>query len=223
MAHGTVTKESVVYNGYTYTRWPDSPNWADRVYYRRGGGCGYLHRDIYRAHHGPIPEGMVVHHKDHNPLNNDPANLALAHLPEHTAYHSLERFADSEYRAVALEHLERIRPLTVAWHRSEEGREWHRQHGIEAYAKREPQRFTCEQCGAEYESLNRGKGTRFCSNKCSSAWRRASGLDDVDRNCAACGESFRVNKYSKQRCCSRVCSQQLRSTTRKAAGVQPHG
>lgn len=223
MAHGAVTSESVVYNGYTYTRWPDSSNWADRVYYRRGGGKGYLHRDIYTDNHGPIPEGMGVHHLDHNPLNNDPGNLGLMDLREHTRYHSFERFELPEYRANNLEHMDRIRPLTVAWHRSDEGREWHRQHGIEAYAKREPQRFTCEQCGAEYESLNRGDGTRFCSNKCKSAWRRASGVDDVDRDCAACGESFRASKYSKQRCCSRTCAQKLRATGRKATGVQPHG
>lgn len=224
MGHDTKPrKESVKYNGYTYTRWPDSPNWADRVYYRRGGGQGYLHRDIYRDHHGEIPEGAVVHHKDHDPLNNDPANLALVDLGEHTSYHSTERFKCSDHRAKNYEHMETIRPLTVAWHRSEEGRAWHSEHGRKAYAARERLTFECRQCGKPYETLNRGDGTRFCSNNCRSAWRRASGVDDVDRSCEWCGAVFRTNKYGKTRFCGRSCAQRFRAATRAASCVQPDG
>ena len=40
---------------------------------------GYLaHRIIWEMHHGPIPDGMVVDHKDCNPFNNKIDNLRLA-------------------------------------------------------------------------------------------------------------------------------------------------
>lgn len=34
-----------------------------------------------------IPAGYVVHHCDHNPLNNDFSNLVMLTMPEHTALH----------------------------------------------------------------------------------------------------------------------------------------
>ncbi|NDB08618.1 MAG: HNH endonuclease [Actinobacteria bacterium] len=34
-----------------------------------GGRCA--HRVIYERHHGPIPAGWVVHHRDGDPGNND--------------------------------------------------------------------------------------------------------------------------------------------------------
>lgn len=37
----------------------------------------YLHRIIYEAHYGKIPENMVVDHIDRNPENNDITNLRL--------------------------------------------------------------------------------------------------------------------------------------------------
>ena len=37
----------------------------------------YLHRIIYEAHFGKIPENLVVDHIDHNPENNDISNLRL--------------------------------------------------------------------------------------------------------------------------------------------------
>jgi endogenous inhibitor of DNA gyrase (YacG/DUF329 family) len=70
----------------------------------------------------------------------------------------------------------------------------------------------CVQCGTEYEVTPTGT-SRFCSNKCKSAWRRASGLDDEDRKCPICKKIFRVNKYSNTKTCSRSCGDYLRGRT----------
>ena len=46
------------------------------------------YREIYRKHFGEIPEGYHVHHKDGNPLNNDPHNLELLTAEEHSRAHA---------------------------------------------------------------------------------------------------------------------------------------
>lgn len=54
-----------------------------RKYYRDDHGLyrsyapnfSMLHRDIWEAENGPIPDGYRIRHQDHNPENNDPGNL----------------------------------------------------------------------------------------------------------------------------------------------------
>lgn len=44
----------------------------------------------WEAINGPLPLGKVVHHRDHNSLNDDPANLVALTRAEHIAEHQLE-------------------------------------------------------------------------------------------------------------------------------------
>lgn len=46
-----------------------------------------VHTLIYLAFVGDIPEGMVVHHKDHKPSHNIPKNLELVTPNEHAKEH----------------------------------------------------------------------------------------------------------------------------------------
>lgn len=39
-----------------------------------------------------VPEGYVIHHKDHNPQNNNIDNLELMSLSQHSSYHDTERW-----------------------------------------------------------------------------------------------------------------------------------
>lgn len=49
-----------------------------------------LHRDMWRHHHGPIPDGWDVHHRDHDKTHNVIENLQCLPKDEHTRLHHLE-------------------------------------------------------------------------------------------------------------------------------------
>lgn len=44
-------------------------------------------RVVWAKHNGPIPRGMIVHHKDRNALNDDPNNLQMMTKAEHMIEH----------------------------------------------------------------------------------------------------------------------------------------
>lgn len=207
--------EHITYRGRVYYRHPDSHRRSDRVYYRLPQGGGYLHRAVYEDHHGPIPPGHDVHHIDRDPSNNDPSNLTAKPAANHARDHSNQRFTDDDYRRQNAELLNEVRHLATEWHRSDEGRAWHRQHAVDTWKERESETRVCDHCGAEYQTRDRRSTTRFCSNRCKSAARRASGVDDVTRTCGWCGAAFRVNKYDKTRGCSRSCGRKLAAYERR--------
>lgn len=134
-----VRVEEVVYRGITFRRYPDSSNGSHRNYFKPGGGMraqgiDSLHREVYKDHHGPIPEGWHVHHADSDTSNNDPENLVA--LPpgehmEHTYEGWRKRGGPWKDRSAMLAHLDSIRHLATAWHQSDEGREWHKKHAAE--------------------------------------------------------------------------------------------
>ena len=47
-------------------------------------------RLVWEQNYGPVPDGMVVHHKDENKLNNDIENLSLMAAGEHVRMHRRE-------------------------------------------------------------------------------------------------------------------------------------
>lgn len=204
--------ETVEYAGIRWRRYPDSERLSDSRYFK-ATGHGYLHRRIWEDANGPIPDGFHVHHRDGDPSNNDLSNLEAVSPKQHLAEHwTPERAAASSKR------MDEIRGKASEWHRSPEGRAWHRVHGEDVWKGREEQTAACEQCGKEYASLKPG---RFCSNKCKSAFRRDSGVDDEKRNCDFCGEEFVINRYSRKRTCSSICAGRLQSRTKR--GLQPSG
>jgi len=94
-------KEKIVYNGYIYTRDPDSKTSSMRMYFSRKkynrftkkSKRVYLHRVMWEERNGPIPQDCVIHHKDGNSLNNTPNNLDC--IPEyihHRTFHKVHRF-----------------------------------------------------------------------------------------------------------------------------------
>lgn len=192
--------------------------WFDGLKYTRDEKTGYylnathrkrLHRAVWEHYNGEIPEGYQVHHVDGDKSNNDISNLALLDKHLHAARHSGER-VQNHYNEI-IDNLDRnARPAANRWHGSDEGREWHKKH-YEGMKERLHKKvsFACEQCGKTFEAQDNG-ANRFCSNACKSAWRRASGVDNVVRRCVCCGRKFESSKYGKAETCSRSCANKLR-------------
>ena len=210
--------ETVIFNGLKFYRYPESQNLSDRKYFRafliRGEPCVYLHRAIWKHTNGKIPGGCEIHHIDKNTLNNDINNLECVKYSIHQSEHSKKWFENPINKTHSNKHLDEIRPLTKKWHASKEGLAWHSEHARTSVNSIPETLYVCKFCGKEYMSKEHGRNY-FCSNNCKSAWRRRSGIDDEDRKCAVCGNTFKINKYSKTKTCSKKCAGKLISDARK--------
>lgn len=191
------------HEGRRYRRYPDSPTRSHRVYWQRGGGgtkgkspgFGYLHRDVWEAANGPIPPGYHIHHKDHDPLNNDLANLELIAPTQHIKHH-LAHLTD-EQKARREEHLAAIRPLVKIAQNTPEFRAKRAELSRQQFARLERVGGECVHCGAAFLSWDGSaiKRRKFCSNNCRSAARRAANADVVEKACLGCGAIRKGNKY----------------------------
>lgn len=168
---------------------------SDQRYFR--GTLGRLHVVVYRTLVGPVPRGWHVHHVDGDWSNNDVSNLRALTPGEHVRLHP----CDPEKLKRALD---KAREAAKAWHRSDEGREWHRVHAREIAATAVPKSAVCTHCGTEYTGFPKS-GNGFCSNNCKSAFRRDSRVDDEVRVCPMCKEEFRINRYRRSVHCGRKC------------------
>lgn len=159
-----------------------------------------LHTYVWEKCNGIIPKGYAIHHKDHNPDNNEIDNLEMIKISDHARYHINLR--DKEQLKVNLE--EKARPKAIEWHKSDEGRRWHKEH-YEKVKDQLHQRVTiiCEYCGQELEVGKGGAGNRFCSQKCKNDYR--TNIDLAETVCKVCGKTFMSARTQPYKCCSQEC------------------
>jgi hypothetical protein len=62
-------------------------------------GAKAVHRMTWEQANGPIPKGYVVHHKDHNKLNNSIDNLECIPRGSHQTLHNTGRVFTEERKA----------------------------------------------------------------------------------------------------------------------------
>jgi hypothetical protein len=175
-------------------------------YYRNGTHQKLAHRYAWEQCCGAIPEGFHVHHIDRDRGNNDISNLLCLSAEDHKQLHidEDETFQRRAQRAAWFKR--RVMPKAKDWHRTEEGRAWHRQHVRNSLAKAwEPVDLNCSVCGARFQAIPRA-GSRFCTNKCRAKYRRDSGLDNEVRSCVHCGKDFTCNRFKKTRYCGPTCA-----------------
>lgn len=196
--------KTAIFNGKKYAR-------DDRTGYYlchdSAGSGSRLHRDVWRYYNCEIPKGYDIHHKDHDKGNNDIENLQLLKNKEHRKLHG-EELTEKERDWRRNNVITNATPAAAEWHKSKEGKEWHRKHIKEVWDNKEPITYKCDNCGKEFKTLNTysKNSNKFCCNACKSAYRRKSGVDNVERVCEFCGKTFICGKYQKRKYCSVSCS-----------------
>lgn len=163
-----------------------------------------LHMYMWLREHGVIPPGYHIHHKDGNKANNDMENLELLEMTAHLGNHGKDRDIEEQRRT-----MDKVREKASEWHKSKEGLEWHRQQYEKTkHLLHKRCDIVCIECGKVHNS---GKfGAKFCSERCKSAYRKKSGVDDIMRECEICKGEFKTNKHSSARFCSDECRKKHR-------------
>ena len=191
--------ETVFWEGFHWRRYPESKHQGIRQYFRRTTRNGtngklvhfWLHKEVWKSVNGDIPEKHDIHHIDEDTTNNSPENLQAISRSDHSRLH--------------INHLERAIAKAPEWHRSEEGRAWHRQHAKTVAANLPTRNATCQHCGKEYQTKAQRDTIKYCSNKCRHYARKAQCKDHEPRPCVVCGAVFIVDKYTKVLTCSSKC------------------
>lgn len=134
-------------------------------YYRKNGwsqkGPTNLHRAIWEFHFGEIPKDYEIHHKDGDTFNNDISNLSIVPISEHQRAHTKQRQANGSLLPPGKLARERAKE----WHQSKEGREWHKQHGKDAWVNRVWHECVCQECGQKFMSPYPTRA-KFCHLNC---------------------------------------------------------
>lgn len=194
----------VIVDGIRFLQNPKTGYYSSSEWqYKKGGKKPQLHVYVWEKSNGcKVQNGYDVHHKDFNKDNNAIDNLIAIPRHEHQMIHVLERTPDRNKEDKA-RLIKFAIPLAVKWHKSEEGREWHRKHAKDFdFGTQDEVKCKCSFCGNEFLGKENSK---FCSNAHKSAWRRKMRLDDVDKTCEVCGKVFRSSKYDNTKTCSREC------------------
>jgi hypothetical protein len=76
-----ITERIQAFNGHRYYRNPRTGGFVNTRRHEQ------LHRAVWAAAHGPIPEGFVVHHINHDRSDNRLVNLQAMPAGEHASHH----------------------------------------------------------------------------------------------------------------------------------------
>lgn len=113
--HISDTSQCVEFRGVIYYRYPKSEHKGCNVYFRashiKSGQERILHKAIYKAYVGEIPEGYHVHHKNGTD-DNRVESFELLSESEHNKIHSLsnrklkgyENLSSEEYYKIITKH-----------------------------------------------------------------------------------------------------------------------
>lgn len=89
---GSRKVEGVEFDGKWFGKHPPNPYYWHKTSSKTSVS---LHKYVWEKHNEcKVPEGYLVHHKDHNTENNDPSNLVLETVSNHARYHLLDRYKD---------------------------------------------------------------------------------------------------------------------------------
>ena len=210
----------IVFNGVEYALTGSKRYYISKSNTNAGRRCAKgLHVAVWEFYnHKTVPKGCHIHHKDGNPYNHDISNLECVPSRQHLSEHAKEHTKDSWYK----EHFQaKGIALAPAWHRSEEGKEFHKKLGKMCWENHPIYHKKCKECGKEFDSyFDRAE---FCSDKCGEKWRGHHRRIEYTATCVVCGKEFKGTKYKpsakESKTCSKLCSNRLNWMHRKKSGL----
>ena len=143
-----------------------------RDYFRHSVGHTtiLMHKYVWEYYKGKIPSGYEVHHIDRNRANNDISNLQLLSKEEHKRLHS-ELLTNEEREWRRKNVIENAVPKAVAWHKSEEGKAWHKNQVQNRKDNRTIRSSVCVCCGKSFIRFS-NRGSKYCSTACKASYLR---------------------------------------------------
>lgn len=172
-----------------------------------------LHRVVWEFFFGEIPDGYEIHHRDHNPANNQIENLQCLTKSEHHKLH-----------AAAMSKIEIVCPVCgkIFLARANRPAKFCSQHCRfkQKYVPAQKEKRICEWCGQEFETSSKSLA-RFCSHHCShQAWLAQL----TEGTCVICGKQFSFPRGTPRKTCSKECADILlqRSRARNTELVERH-
>ena len=199
---GFMSKEYRIYFGKKFSKQKDG-YWANMMPI-------HAHRWVWINHHGAIPKGMDIHHKDGDKSNNEIENLEMLSRSDHLKEHwKCPKLREQRRRL-----LDEQRPKVHEYLRSEEGRKKQSESSKKAWKKRKSVSVICECCGKEFFTPQ--SWSKFCSDSCDKKWRRRKKMYNIDIPCTWCGKIFNKDKFSRIECCSQSCGSKLGAARRNS-------
>lgn len=197
-----------------------------------------LHRKIWEAHRGSIPESFHLHHIDHDKTNNQIDNLEPMHPSDHMAHHRIDHIKAPRPEAKTIDCHQCGQPFVVEKLPSRKKFCSHacvlesRRKRRTSAAKPSPV-CVCRRCGADFVALR--KDAKFCSRRCSSASQdrsayqqayyrahpekfdgserqaRRAEVRSIPKKCIGCGQTFVPKRRKNEQYCAKSCQDRTRS------------
>lgn len=212
--------ESVEFNGVTYRLMGGARKYYLSQSPTNAGRCRAkgLHVAVWEHGSGElVPKGHEVHHRDSDTFNFDHQNLECL---ERSVHRRLPRKNSRSEKVLA--NLAAIRPLASAWHKSPEGRAWHRENTAKSLElSRVARDYVCAECHVVFSAKQ--PRARFCDRNCAAAfyWRRDHPPVGAV-SCVQCGVIFQSKVGARAKFCSPRCKNK-HNEIRRGAGLQSHG
>lgn len=132
-------------------------------------GLTYLHIAVWEKHNNKkVPRGHVIHHIDHNPLNNKIENLKCMARGAHQSYHAKQKWKDrklftgtcavckSKFKSKA------INKSKVRKHCS-----------YKCFISANEKTFKCLFCKINFSRNRFARPPKFCTKRCSAFYRHS--------------------------------------------------
>lgn len=121
-----------------------------------------------------------------------------------------------------LENLRLARIKAAKFYKSEEGKAQRKAQALRLQELRPLIGKFCDHCSVFFQTKSIHE-QKFCSKKCKTAYRRKSGIDNVEGECIICKNKFFYNKYVNNLTCSAKCKLAQKSIDGKEGHLKADG